>query len=75
MSTESQKMVRIRFEGKGLDDCDLWTTSGPFLILSRPARNGCDWFQVHVFFLTVLLDQKTSVMAPKSTILFNHVFF
>jgi len=39
-------MVRIKFEGRNLEDLDFWTKSDPFLILSRPARNGAGYTQV-----------------------------
>ena len=33
-------MVKIRVEGKNLADCDFFTKSDPYLILSRPASRG-----------------------------------
>ena len=39
-------MVRLKFEGRKLEDLDFWTKSDPFLILSRPARNGPGFAQV-----------------------------
>ena len=68
MSTESQKMARIRFEGKGLDDCDFWTTSDPFLVLSRPARTGSDWVQV-----SIVLKIRASVNRREGY-MFSHVY-
>ena len=35
-----QPMVKIRVEGKNLADCDFFTKSDPYLILSRPASRG-----------------------------------
>eukprot|EP00092_Neocalanus_flemingeri_P001374 GFUD01001466.1.p1 GENE.GFUD01001466.1~~GFUD01001466.1.p1 ORF type:complete len:281 (-),score=70.18 GFUD01001466.1:49-891(-) len=46
MSTRKQQMVRLKFEGKGLEDLDFFTKSDPFLILSRPAKNGAGFVQV-----------------------------
>jgi len=39
-------MVRIKFEGRNLEDLDFFTKSDPFLILSRPARNGAGFVKV-----------------------------
>ena len=39
-------MVRLKFEGRKLEDLDFWTKSDPFLIISRPARNGLGFAQV-----------------------------
>jgi len=33
-------MVRLKFEGRKLEDLDFWTKSDPFLTLNRPAKNG-----------------------------------
>jgi len=33
-------MVKIRFEGKKLADCDFWTRSDPYLLICRPNRTG-----------------------------------
>ena len=41
-----QNMVKIRFEGKNLANCDFWTKSDPYLILSRPKRGGYDFTKV-----------------------------
>ena len=40
MALNSQPMVKIRFEGKNLADCDFFTKSDPYLVLSRPASKG-----------------------------------
>ena len=46
--TQSQPMVKIRFEGKNLANCDFFTKSDPYLILSRPAYKGVyDFKQVN----------------------------
>ena len=43
----SQPMVKLRFEGKSLADCDFFTKSDPYLVLSRPAYKGVyDYKQV-----------------------------
>ena len=40
-------MVKLRFEGKSLADCDFFTKSDPYLVLSRPAYKGVyDYKQV-----------------------------
>ena len=39
-------MVRLRFEGRKLEDLYFWTKSDPYLSLSRPAKNGPGVFQV-----------------------------
>ena len=39
-------MVRLRFEGRNLEDLDFWTKSDPYLALSRPAKNGSGVIQV-----------------------------
>jgi len=44
--TGGQNMVKIRFEGKNLANCDFWTKSDPYLILSRPKRGGYDFTKV-----------------------------
>jgi len=38
--TRNKMMVRIRFEGKKLADCDFWTRSDPYLLICRPNRTG-----------------------------------
>lgn len=44
----SQPMVKIRFEGNKLADCDFWTKSDPYLVISRPASRGAyDFKQVN----------------------------
>lgn len=37
-------MVKILFEGRNLADCDFFTKSDPYLILSRPKHNETDKF-------------------------------
>ena len=45
----NQAMVKIRFEGKNLADCDFWTKSDPYLVLSRPASKGAyDFKKVYI---------------------------
>ena len=39
-------MVRLRFEGRKLEDLDFWTKSDPYLTLSRSAKNGSGVVQV-----------------------------
>ena len=39
-------MVRLRFEGRKLEDLDILTKSYPYLTLSRPAKNGSGVVQV-----------------------------
>ena len=39
-------MVRLRFEGRKLEDLDFWTKSDPYLTLSSPAKNGSGVVQV-----------------------------
>jgi len=39
-------MVRLRFEGRKLEDLDFWTKSDPYLTLSRPAKTGSGVVQV-----------------------------
>eukprot|EP00091_Calanus_sinicus_P005181 TRINITY_DN15575_c0_g1_i1.p1 TRINITY_DN15575_c0_g1~~TRINITY_DN15575_c0_g1_i1.p1 ORF type:complete len:110 (+),score=20.61 TRINITY_DN15575_c0_g1_i1:166-495(+) len=46
MSLRRQQMVRLRFEGRKLEDLDFWTKSDPYLTLSRPAKNGSGAVQV-----------------------------
>jgi len=46
MSIKGQTMVKVRFEGKNLADCDFWTKSDPYLVLSRPKRGGGDFTKV-----------------------------
>ena len=46
MSIRRQQMVRLKFEGRKLEDLDFWTKSDPFLTLSRPAENGPGTVQV-----------------------------
>jgi len=40
MSDTNKMMVKIRFEGKKLADCDFWTKSDPYLLICRPSRTG-----------------------------------
>lgn len=41
-------MVKIRFDGKKLANCDFFTKSDPYLVLSRPAFKGAyDFKQVY----------------------------
>ena len=68
MSLNCKNMVRIRFEAKGIDDCDFWTTSDPFLFLSRPARTGSDWVQV-----SIVLKIRASVNRREGY-MFSHVY-
>ena len=68
MSLNCQKMIRIRFEAKGIDDWDFWTTSDPFLVLSRPARTGSDWVQV-----SIALTMRASVNRREGY-LFSHMY-
>jgi len=46
MSVRDPNMVKVRFEGKNLANCDFWTKSDPYLILSRPKRGGYDFTKV-----------------------------
>ena len=39
------QMVKIRFEGKNLADCDFFTKSDPYLIISRPSSRGVYTFK------------------------------
>lgn len=46
MSIIKQLTVRIKFEGKNLANLDFWTKSDPFLVVSRPTRNGSGFTRV-----------------------------
>eukprot|EP00092_Neocalanus_flemingeri_P079875 GFUD01099539.1.p1 GENE.GFUD01099539.1~~GFUD01099539.1.p1 ORF type:complete len:264 (+),score=64.47 GFUD01099539.1:27-794(+) len=46
MSFYKQRMVKIKFRGSDLADLDFWSKSDPFLVLSRPCRNGYGLHQV-----------------------------
>lgn len=39
-------MVKIRFEGKNLANCDFWTKSDPYLQITRPPRAGSGFKKV-----------------------------
>jgi len=39
-------MVKIKFEGKNLANCDFWTKSDPYLQISRPPRAGSGFKKV-----------------------------
>ena len=55
MALNSQPMVKIRFEGKNLADCDFFTKSDPYLVLSRPASKGAyDFKQVKIAILSLV---------------------
>ena len=58
MTLKSLGMVRLKFSGRSLHDADFWTTSDPFLVLSRPARNGPEWVQVRVNNQTWILNEQ-----------------
>ena len=61
MSFGGQPMVKIRFEGKCLANCDFFTKSDPYLILSRPITKGAyDFKQVKfVFSLKIFFKRQT----------------
>ena len=42
-------MVKIKFEGKNLANCDFWTKSDPYLQISRPPRAGSGFKKVKTF--------------------------
>jgi len=39
-------MLRLKFQGKNLEDLDFWTKSDPYLTISRPSRQGQGQVQV-----------------------------
>jgi len=39
-------MVKIRFEGRDLANCDFWTKSDPYLLITRPPRAGKGFINV-----------------------------
>lgn len=39
-------MVKLKFEGKDLADCDFWTKSDPYLTIKRPPRAGSGFINV-----------------------------
>jgi len=39
-------MVKLKFEGRKLEDLDFWTKSDPYLTLSRPDKSGSGYVQV-----------------------------
>ena len=41
-------MVKIRFEGRNLADCDFWTKSDPYLLIKRPPRAGSGFIDVSI---------------------------
>ena len=63
MALNIQGMVRLKFSGRSLDDNDFWTTSDPFLVLSRPARDGNEWVQVRLITENLFKQKKNPVFA------------
>jgi hypothetical protein len=55
-------MVRLRFEGRKLEDLDFWTKSDPYLTLSRPAKNGSGVVQVCKISRTIILAKVIDVL-------------
>ena len=49
MSFDGKTMVKIRFEGRNLADCDFWTKSDPYLLIKRPPRAGSGFIDVSFF--------------------------
>ena len=47
MSARGQTMVKMLFEGKNLANCDFWTKSDPYLILSRPKKGDHEFKKVN----------------------------
>ena len=41
-------MVKMLFEGKNLANCDFWTKSDPYLILSRPKKGDHEFKKVNM---------------------------
>ena len=48
MSAQGQTMVKMLFEGKNLANCDFWTKSDPYLILSRPKKGAHEFKKVNM---------------------------
>ena len=74
--TQSQPMVKIRFEGKNLANCDFFTKSDPYLILSRPAYKGVyDFKQVNKSFplLSNVNNQKSILQVRKTETIRNNL--
>ena len=54
MSDERKKiMVKIRFEGRDLANCDFWTKSDPYLLITRPPRAGKGFINVSIALIHV----------------------
>ena len=54
MSHTNKMMVKIRFEGKKLADCDFWTKSDPYLLICRPSRTGKGLIHVSYFSYSIV---------------------
>ena len=61
MSDTNKMMVKIRFEGKKLADCDFWTKSDPYLLICRPSRTGKGLIHVSYFSYSIVNTKKTLI--------------